>query len=113
MHLTESDKNDIVRMTKENARTSEIAEWIGCSNGAVNAYRRKIGLVSCVSRETAWTREDDVVLVEAFERKLPYHDIAKMMGRTIEALRNRVCKLRRLGIIKSRRPSGRKSANVL
>lgn len=106
--LTQSDVDDIRRMTEEKKSTREIAEWIGCSTATVNAHRCKMGLEYDKAPSRYWTVDKVNELVEAYNAGVSYDELERMFGRSRESLRERITILRTLGMITTRRKPGRK-----
>lgn len=97
VRLTDSDKEDIRRMTLEGKGTAEIAGWIGCSDTTVRKYRNQMGLTCTFVPERFWTDEDTATLVDMVAEKRSSVEIAEILGRTPSSVNIKASKLRKAG----------------
>lgn len=106
--LTESDKADLISMTRAGKTANEIAEWLGCGVCTVRRHQRLFGLNGIYKNIRYWREEDKNTLIEMYNRNCRAKDIARVVGRTPESVNLMAARLRRAGYITVKKSPGPK-----
>ena len=108
IHLTQSDVNDIIKLTDEGKCPEEIAEWIGCSVATVRRHKSRLGLARVYGKRKAWTRDEELKLIDLYDEDIDLYDIAYRLGRSKRAVMIHAARMRGRGIEVHRQKNGRK-----
>ena len=108
IHLTVSEKEDIVNLTNQGKCAEDIAEWIGCSASTVRRHKRRLGLAKVYRTKKIWTVNEEVDLMDMYAEGIDLYDIAYRLGRSKRAVMIHAARMRARGIDVTRQKNGRR-----
>ena len=76
---------------------TEIAADMGRTVGSIKNKRRALGLCDDSRGGRRWRPDEDKKLIKYYNQGVTYYDIGQLLGRSLDGVHNRLCKLRKAG----------------
>lgn len=76
---------------------TEIAADMGRTVDSIKNKRRVLGLCDDSRGGRRWRPDEDKKLIKYYNQGVTYYDIGQLLGRSLDGVHNRLCKLRRAG----------------
>jgi hypothetical protein len=75
----------------------EIAAELGRTVDSIHSKRRALGLRDDSKSNRRWRPAEDKKLIKYYNQGVAYYDIGQILGRSLDGVHNRLCKLRKAG----------------
>lgn len=75
----------------------EIAAELGRTVDSIKNKRRALGLRDDSKSNRRWRPAEDKKLIKYYDQGVAYYDIGQLLGRSLDGVHNRLCKLRKAG----------------
>lgn len=76
---------------------TEIAADLGRTEDSISGKRRALGLCDDSRGGRRWRHDEDKKLIKYYNQGVTYYDIGQLLGRSLDGVHNRLCKLRKAG----------------
>lgn len=76
---------------------TEIAADMGRTVDSIKNKRRVLGLHDDSKSNRRWRPDEDKKLIKYYNQGVTYYDIGQLLGRSLDGVHNRLCKLRKAG----------------